>query len=931
MIYWPHLATWNKDDAMQRSRGPWWMYFLAVVFLAHFGLRTYCLVFGPYDFGFTWTAERGQQVVTTVGPGSPAAWAGVVTKDVLLAVDGHSPRGIFDWGVIFQNLETGHPYRFEVERQGKRLEFTFPVRRINVLKDPGAQIHAIWNVAALILLATAFLVGFSRPYDFLARWGALALAAISGGLYLGELGPGSAAIWRSLPLLVGAPLWAPHICGLLFGPICLTFFVLFPRPLFEARWPWALIWLPSLPFALTDLYFHFYVVYRPEEAFGILPDWVQSGLLLLFPLYGLAAFAALIANYFRLTDTNEKRRLRLLCVGGGAGILPSLFTILIWVVAPGLLATTFLGSLGYEAFRAAVFVLFPVCFAYAILRHRLLDVQVMIRQGLQYALARGMLISLVPVLGIILLADLLMHGNQPLISVVSARGWMYAAVGGLALIAHMKRHGWLEALDRRFFRERYDAQRLLREVVEDVREAHSFERVAPRVVARIEAALHPEFAAMMVREPGGAGFRCLAAAPSGQAPASLPAKSKLLTLLRVLGEPLEVTVTDSGWLKQQLPQEETDFLREARIDLVVPVAIDLSSREVLLALGVKRSEEPYTQEDEDLLAAIAASLFLLLEKPAPEMVRVSEAFEECPQCGTCYDSGAGPCPKEGANPVPMRLPRLLAGRYRVERRRGRGGMGTVYEAMDTALERRVAVKVIHDKLVGSAEAAERFRREARAAASFAHPNVVTVYDFGSVAETRAFLVMELLEGTTLREELRGQKRSAPSRLVGIMRGVCAAVGAAHRRRLIHRDLKPENIFLSRGETGEITKVLDFGLAKYLPTASQTTADTQSGVAAGTLAYMAPEQLRGQPVDPASDLWALGVITYEMLTGAHPFAGSTGTDYSAVLTGHFTPLDTYLQGSPTRWQHFFGRALHADPTQRPNSAQVFFSELERAFA
>jgi len=279
----------------------------------------------------------------------------------------------------------------------------------------------------------------------------------------------------------------------------------------------------------------------------------------------------------------------------------------------------------------------------------------------------------------------------------------------------------------------------------------------------------------------------------------------------------------------------------------------------------------------------------------------------------------------------MRLPRALAGRYRVERRRGRGGMGTVYEATDTALDRRVAVKVIHDSLVGSVEAAERFRQEARATASFAHPNVVTVYDFGSIAETRAFLVMELLEGATLREELCTQKQSAPPRVVEIMRGVCAAVQAAHRRQLVHRDLKPENIFLSRGEAGEVPKVLDFGVAKFLPAATQVTADTQSGVLVGTMAYMAPEQLRGQPVNASWDLWALAVVTYEMLTGVRPFAGSTGANYSAMLMGRFTPLATYLPGSPTRWQQFFDRALDFDPVRRPNSAQIFLSELEQALA
>ena len=187
--------------------------------------------------------------------------------------------------------------------------------------------------------------------------------------------------------------------------------------------------------------------------------------------------------------------------------------------------------------------------------------------------------------------------------------------------------------------------------------------------------------------------------------------------------------------------------------------------------------------------------------------------------------------------------------------------------------------------------------------------------------------------TALPTSQSGQPRDTqppppPARVVEIMRGVCAAVQAAHRRQLVHRDLKPENILLSRSEAGEVPKVLDFGVAKFLPAAAQATADTRSGALVGTLAYMAPEQLCGQPVDPSWDLWALGVISYEMLTGVHPFAGTTGADYSAVLMGRFRPLAT---GAPTRWQQFLERALHVDPARRPNSAQIFFSELERALA
>ena len=149
-------------------------------------------------------------------------------------------------------------------------------------------------------------------------------------------------------------------------------------------------------------------------------------------------------------------------------------------------------------------------------------------------------------LGILLLADLLSHGHQPLLEILRARGWIYVVLGGLAVTAYVKHQSWLEALDRRFFRERYDAQRLLREVVEEVREARSFGQVAPRVVTRIETALHPEFVVLLAREPHEPSYRSLAVAPAGHAFPALPAESKLMSLLRLLGKPIEVPQTATG-------------------------------------------------------------------------------------------------------------------------------------------------------------------------------------------------------------------------------------------------------------------------------------------------------------------------------------------------------------------------------------------------
>ena len=648
--------------------------------------------------------------------------------------------------------------------------------------------------------------------------------------------------------------------------------------------------------------------------------------------YVLGGLVVLVINYRRLKDINERRRMRVLVAGSIIGWV-AIGLFLAFIVAGGGPIVAALSNTPFMPTMLVLYMLFPVSFAYAILRHRVFDLGVIVRQGLQYALARGVLVTAVPLLGLILVADLLLHGQRPLLEILRARGWIYLVLAGLDVVAYVKRQTWLEALDRRFFRERFDAQRLLREVIEEIHKARSFSQVAPLVVARVEATFHPEFAALLVREPREAVYRTLAVAPAEKVVPELPAQSKLMAMVRLFGKPLEVPQTGSSWLGEQLPDEETEFLRKARVEFLVPIAAAPDQAEAVLILGIKRSEEPYSREDRDLLMAISSSLALLVEKPQVAVTPRSDLFEECPQCGTCYDSGAIQCSKEGARLVPVILPRLLEGRYALERRLGRGGMGTVYAALDTALERRIAVKVIREDLVGSAEAAERFRQEGRVAASFAHPNVVTVHDFGLAAGSRAFLVMELQEGATLRETLRRENRLVTPRALAILGDVTAALEAAHRRQLVHRDLKPENIFLSRTELAETAKVLDFGIAKFLSNASQqSTVDTASGAVLGTPRYMSPEQRHGGDAHPSWDVWALSVVAYEVLTGAYPFSKAPHAErIGADGALNFTPLTTHLPGAPHSCQELFERSFARNSADRPPSAQAFLSQLQSSLA
>ena len=228
----------------------------------------------------------------------------------------------------------------------------------------------------------------------------------------------------------------------------------------------------------------------------------------------------------------------------------------------------------------------------------------------------------------------------------------------------------------------------------------------------------------------------------------------------------------------------------------------------------------------------------------------------------------------------------LGGRYVVERALGRGGMGHVYQALDRQLGRRVAVKLLHDER-NDPSATERFVREARSAASLEHPHACRLYELGE-HQGQTFLVMELLEGELLSERLlRGAMPMAEA--IDVLLPLMDAVGALHCAGLIHRDLKPSNVFL----TEQGVKLLDFGLARHTRPETALTAPslTMAGAVAGTLRYMAPEQVTGDPVDELTDVFALGVMFYEMLTGHIPFNAATNVDWlNAVLREDPQPLN-----------------------------------------
>jgi eukaryotic-like serine/threonine-protein kinase len=208
----------------------------------------------------------------------------------------------------------------------------------------------------------------------------------------------------------------------------------------------------------------------------------------------------------------------------------------------------------------------------------------------------------------------------------------------------------------------------------------------------------------------------------------------------------------------------------------------------------------------------------------------------------------------------------LDGRYHVVDRIAAGGMGEVYRARDAVLERSVAIKVLHRNLAGDAGFIERFRREARAAANLNHQNIVAVHDWGSV-DGIYYMVMEYVAGLSVREILHAEGLLAPAQAADVLEQTLAALQHAHRQGIVHRDVKPENLMVTRDG---VVKVADFGLARAFADAQIT----EAGNVIGTVQYLAPEQLQGEPADPRTDLYALGVVAFELLTGRLPFTGET---------------------------------------------------------
>ncbi len=656
----------------------------------------------------------------------------------------------------------------------------------------------------------------------------------------------------------------------------------------------------------------------------------------------------------------ERRRVGLFEAGLVVGSAPLLLDVLLEVLVPPF--GRWMSEPGRRLASGVVVYPFlvsvPFTTAYAVLVDQALDVRLVVRKALQYALVRYAALAMFagPFAGAALY--LYWHRAATIAALLGGRGLV--VLGGTAAAA------WagvryaprvFDRIDRRFFREQYDARWILSAIVARSGEVGSVEELAALVTREVDHALHLESVALLVTDPA----RRALVAPDG-AVRPLPAEAALAVLAGGRPEPLTVDL-ETGALGR-LPESEREWLADGAFRLLVPLRGSGGRLVGLLALGEKQSELPFSLEDQRLLVEVAASAALALEslrgRAAPEPpARVARAAgrrakvedgeraaDECVVCHALQAPGAAACRACGGDveraPVPIRL----AGKFRLERRVGGGGMGVVYRARDLALDRLVAIKTLPRV---SPEYARRLRREARAIAAVSHPHLAVI--FGAEAwQGTPMLVLEYLEGGTLADWL-ARTALGPEEVVALGVAMAEALARVHAAGVLHRDVKPSNIGFTREG---LPKLLDFGVATIVDdsmrlgalrtpggglgeVAEAATATwgilpalgwTAPARAVGTPLYLSPEAVRGEAPEPAGDLWALALVLYEATSRRHPFAGPTLLDtLDRIARADVPDVRGFAPACPPALAAFLADALAADRGRRPPSARAFAARLE----
>jgi hypothetical protein len=676
-------------------------------------------------------------------------------------------------------------------------------------------------------------------------------------------------------------------------------------------------------------------------------------------LLALLTAAALPVLVWRshLATGEERRRARLFGLCAVAGLAPAAAVLLAAALSPGFSASLRahrpLGTA--PAILAGLLLLsLPVSTSYVVLKHRAVGVRLLAR-ALQYALARASVLTLatLPLAAVVVyfyqnrersLENLLSSSRMPLL----------LAVSGLGIAAHSFRRPLLDWIDRRFFREQYDARQILSMLVERIRAIREAADLAKLIAREVDLALHLERIALLFTDPRTGMLK-----DPNDRTRRLDASSALAGLISSGSDPLTNDLEDPRSPLARLPEKDRQWLTDSGFRLLVPILARDGSLLGMIGLADKKSGLPFLKEDRQLLHSIASSAAWVLEleqsrtatprsagtrlpgfaqtTPA-DPLPVTEVAKECPVCGTLYQPYTVFCGSCSRRLDPSHVPFVLPGKFRFERRIGSGGMGVVYSGADLSLGRPVAAKTMRRV---SPEDAMRLRREARTAASVAHPHLASIYGIETWQGT-PMLILEMLEGGTLAQRIE-RERLSEAATVDLGISMAEALAQLHAADILHRDVKPSNIGFSRDG---VPKLMDFGIARvmfdlrrdgrmdaiaspdnasgFLPPTSilnQTATSLDlSRQFAGTLSYLSPEALNGQRADAQFDLWSLAIVLYECLLGRKVFGvGDMRQITTRIRLGRVPDFAQVCPEYHPALAEFFRAALHRTAARRPGSA------------
>jgi hypothetical protein len=648
----------------------------------------------------------------------------------------------------------------------------------------------------------------------------------------------------------------------------------------------------------------------------------------------------------RLETPEEHRRVRFLVLALVVGIAPFVLAVLASIPFPVLGRQPWQPLIGVALYAALASTIPAV--AYAVLVDRVMEIHLAVARGRQWQIARyGVwMASLAPL--VYVAADLHVHRDVTLTAYLSggrAVGLFLLLFVGFSALTF--RHEVLLIVDRWFGADRADHAVVLARLDQALRSTRTIRDVAD-FLARALGAIHPVSSAVLVVNEDGDRL-----VPVTGSASPLDVASVLVDLVRSAGPDMRFRFSTGSPLLPLLPTGDQAWLSEARVEMVAPLLNSSGSLFGVVALGPGRHGLPYSDRDHALVRSMCAQVAIRLEnqwlRDRPSHARNppstadglaldwrNEPAECCPRCSLMWAPATKLCAC-GASTEAAALPLLVAGKFRLERRLGAGGMGVVYLATDVSLGRRVALKTlpcVSDSL------ATRLQREARAMATVLHPNLAQIY---AAEQWRGspVLIVEYLDGGTLLDSLRRGSFTVQETLgLGIL--MADVLDRLHGAGILHRDVKPSNIGYTLSGT---PKLLDLGLAAMsdglggesgvmVPGVAIAQPNVAAGAGSdsrhlfGTLRYMAPEALAGASPTPSFDLWALGLVLYEALTGHHPLGNEPGYRLPMrIERADFPDVRDYCQDCPAPVAAFFRDALSFSLERRPGTAREFRLALQ----